>query len=114
MLKYKDYRYAAETDETEQRLEPQGAGKKFQLSDGQVDVLSQILMLGVAILLKQGGVEDKEQAKAFDFSALLRQFPQLLAKVATDRNTMQKEINNIIRYGPDKYIARYTRLLRAV
>jgi len=116
MLTYKGNRYrrAAEEDAAEQQLEPQGVSKKFQLSDGQIDVLSQTVMLGIAVLLKQSGIATTTDAKAFDFSSLLQQIPQLLQKVATDRNTLQKEVSSIIRYGPDKYIARYSQLLRGL
>lgn len=113
MLKYNGRLYrVAQEDEEQERLAPEGAGKKFQLSEGQVDVLSQVVMLGIAILMKQGGITTKEQAREFDFSQLLQQAPQMLRTVAADRQTLKKEVNNILRFGPDRYIAKYIQLLR--
>jgi hypothetical protein len=101
-------------DDAEEKLEPEGASHKFTLSEDQIDILSKLVMLGVAILMKQGGIETRDQAKQFDFTALLQQVPQFLRIVATDRNTMRTEIQAILRFGPQVYITRYIQQLRGV
>jgi len=117
MIKYKGHRYAEAQQRTAadeaQPLTP-GADKKFTLSEGQVDILSRLTMLGIAIMLKQSGIEDADHAKGFDFSLLLRQIPKLLQIVATDRETMRKEVQRITQYGPEVYITRYIQQLRSI
>lgn len=110
------YRFAAEPegeDEEKQFAPEEGGGKKFELAEGQVDILSTMVMLGVAILMKQSGITDKEKAKEFDFNTLLQQLPQIVKTVAMDKNTLKQEMRAILRYGPEDYVKRMVRQLRS-